>query len=67
MKVETKKRCPKCGCELNYNRTNLKKYLTKNGRIRCKNKECGHLLSKEISDDILHQLNKKSVVKRLTS
>ena len=65
MKVKTKKRCPKCMCGLKYNRTNLKRYLTKDKRIKCR--KCGHLFSKQISDGILFQLDKKSVVKRLTS
>lgn len=64
MKVKTKKRCPKCTSELKYNRTNLKRYL-KNERIMCK--KCGHPLSKQISDEILNQLDKKSVINRLTS
>ena len=62
MKVEAKKRCPKCGYELNYNRTNLKNYQTKNGRIKCRNKRCGRLFSKETSDKIFKDLVKKRLL-----
>ena len=59
MKVKTSEICPKCMSVINYNRTNLKNFQTKNGRIKCR--KCGCLVPKETSDKIFKNL----VTKRL--
>ncbi len=53
--------CPKCGCKVKYNVSNLSKYSPDGERLTCKNKECKYLLTKDETCKVLSQLMAKKI------
>jgi hypothetical protein len=56
------RRCPKCNKIVKYTRKNIGTYLVNNERLRCKNKNCDYLFSKEVSKKIWESYSDKKMV-----